>query len=119
MTAVGKSQQGAVRRVGVRAYAEVELAAESLTAPEAGRDRSPHFSAGASAAYRWAAGRAHSSPVTGASAPGKPDLHLLTAEVDAAVVQLDDRTGQDSNREYVRGAHDALAWVCGYSDQLA
>ncbi|MBT2468371.1 hypothetical protein J7E97_10890 [Streptomyces sp. ISL-66] len=88
-----------------------------MEAGKAEGERSPQFSAGASAAYRWALGRADRSPVTGAGdSEGFPGLPALTAEVDAAVVQMEDPTGQPGQRDYNRGVHDALAWVCGHSD---
>lgn len=103
------------RRVGVRSYAEVDVALNGLVVR---RKSAPRFSAGAAAAYEWAMGQTVRSPVTGAEVHGIPDLGLLTAEVDAAVIQLEDPTTPVGNRDYTRGAHDALAWVCGYSDQL-
>ncbi|MFP1625260.1 hypothetical protein ACLB9X_08720 [Streptomyces sp. 5K101] len=103
------------QRIGVRAHGDVAFVYKSLAA----RRAAPEFSSGAAAAYEWAMGNAEPSPVTGAGAGGVPGLRLLTAEVDAAVVQLDDPTIQAGRRDYVRGVHDALAWVCGYSDQVA
>ncbi len=46
-----------------------------------------------------------------------PDLYTLTAEVDAATVRLDDPASPADLRDYVLGAHDALAWLCGHTDQ--
>ncbi|MFC4608626.1 hypothetical protein ACFO9E_12455 [Streptomyces maoxianensis] len=111
-------RQGNEPRVGTRAYADVELAQKQLGAREVERGRSPQFSSGASAAYDWALGRADRAPVTGAGdAESVPDLQVLTAEVDAAVVQMEDPTGRPGPRDYNRGVHDALAWVCGHSDE--
>ncbi|OKK17718.1 hypothetical protein AMK16_20685 [Streptomyces sp. CB00455] len=73
--------------------------------------------AGAAAAYRWALGRTARAPVTSAHAHGVPDLELLTAEVDAAIVQLGDPTLPVDLRDFTLGVHDALGWVCGYNDQ--
>jgi hypothetical protein len=101
--------------IGVRAHEDVAFVFKGLAA----RSAVPEFSSGAAAAYEWALGHAERSPVTGAGADGVPGLRLLTAEVDAAVVQLEDPTMQAGRRDYVRGVHDALAWVCGYSDQVA
>ncbi|MET7540677.1 hypothetical protein [Streptomyces sp. NPDC005507] len=103
--------------MGTRAYADVELAQKRLGAGAAEGGPSPQYSSGASAAYRWALGRADRSPVTGAGdAEGVPKLQALTAEVDAAVVQMEDPTSGPGPRDYSRGVHDALAWVCGHSD---
>lgn len=101
--------------IGVRAHEDVTFVFKGLAA----RTTAPEFSSGAAAAYEWAMGHAERSPVTGAGADGIPGLRLLTAEVDAAVVQLDDPTLRAGKRDYVRGVHDALAWVCGYSDHAA
>lgn len=99
--------------IGVRPRADVDLALKYLTA----RSEAPaQYALGAAAAYRWAMGRAARAPVTGTDARRVPDLRLLTAEVDAAVVQLEDPTTEAGVRDFTRGVHDALAWVCGYSD---
>jgi hypothetical protein len=119
MTSHGSTRQGEESLVGTRAYADIELAQRGLSAGAAERDPSPQFSSGASAAYRWALGRTDRSPVTGAGAGAAedvPDLQALTAEVDAAVVQMEDPTSRPGPRDYSRGVHDALAWVCGHSD---
>ncbi|MFF8278874.1 hypothetical protein ACF05T_22585 [Streptomyces lateritius] len=63
--------------------------------------------------------RTERSPITGADAGGTPNLPLLTAEVDAALVQLGDPAIPEGSREYVRGAHEALAWICGQRDEAA
>ncbi|WP_406503774.1 hypothetical protein [Streptomyces sp. NBC_00212] len=99
--------------IGVRPRADVDLALKYLTV----RSEAPaQFALGAAAAYRWAMGRAARAPVTGTDARRVPDLRLLTAEMDAAVVQLEDPTTEAGVRDFTRGVHDALAWVCGYSD---
>ncbi|MFD0035366.1 hypothetical protein ACWGDS_44635 [Streptomyces sp. NPDC055059] len=116
MTIHGSMRHSEEPRVGTRGYADVELALKQLEAREAEQGRSRQFSSGASAAYRWALGCADRSPVTGAGEGEGPDLQALTAEVDAAVVQMEDPAGQPGPRDYSRGAHDALAWVCGHSD---
>ncbi|MGW0549033.1 hypothetical protein [Streptomyces altiplanensis] len=117
MTTHRNIRQGGKPRVGTRGYADVERAQEQLEAAGAERGRSP-FSSGASEAYRWALGRAERSPVTGAGGEeGVPDLYKLTAEVDAAVVQMDEPVSRPGPRDHTRGVHDALAWVCGYRDE--
>jgi hypothetical protein len=117
MTVHGRTRQGKEPLVGTRAYADVELAQKRSSAEAAERGPSPQYSSGASAAYRWALGRVDRSPITGARrAEGVPELQALTAEVDAAVVQMEDPTSQPGPRDYSRGVHDALAWVCGHSD---
>lgn len=79
--------------MGIRAYADVELAQKRLSARAAERHPYPQYASGASAAYRWALGCAEHSPVTGAGdAEGAPALPALTAEVDASVVQMEDPT---------------------------
>ncbi|MFF8846357.1 hypothetical protein ACF08N_27185 [Streptomyces sp. NPDC015127] len=103
------------QRIGVRAHKDVVLAVEGLAA----RRQPPQFASGAADAYEWATGHAGRSPVTGADADDVPGLWLLTAEVDATVVQLEDPTLQAGKRDYIRGVHDALAWICGYSDRVA
>ncbi|GAA1897580.1 hypothetical protein GCM10009837_19810 [Streptomyces durmitorensis] len=104
--------------MGTRAYTDVELALKQLGVGPVERGSSPQFSGGASSAYRWALGRADRSPVTGAdNAGGVPDLQALTAEADAAVVRTEDLTRSPGPRDYSRGVHDALAWVCGHTSQ--
>ncbi|MGW0367243.1 hypothetical protein [Streptomyces sp. NPDC002990] len=99
---------------GVRPLAAVDLALKNLASPPQGPEQ---FTVGAALAYQWALGRRARAPVTSADGRGVPDLPLLTAEVDAAVVQLDDPTTPADLRDFTRGVHDALGWVCGYSDQ--
>ncbi|MFD3580428.1 hypothetical protein [Streptomyces sp. NPDC058644] len=104
--------------MGTRAYTDVELARKQLGSRPTEPGSSPQFSSGVSAAYRWALGSADRSPVTGAAdSGGVPDLQALTAEVDAAVVQTGDLTRPPGLRDYSRGVHDALAWVCGHTSQ--
>ncbi|QGV82958.1 hypothetical protein EIZ62_31300 [Streptomyces ficellus] len=76
------------------------------------------FSLGAVTAYQWALGRSAAAPVTGAAGTGRvPSSHALTAELDAAVVQLGDPTETAEQAAHVRGVHDVLAWVCGLIDE--
>ena len=104
---------GRTALIGVRPRSDVDLALKYLTA----RSEAPaQFALGVAAAYRWAMGSAARAPLTGTAARHVPDLRLLTAEVDAAVVQLEDPTTEAGVRDFTRGVHDALAWVCGYSD---
>ncbi|MBV7699723.1 hypothetical protein [Streptomyces sp. TRM70350] len=98
------------RRVGIRTYGEVDSALSGLAARPGG---SPQFSAGEAVALQWALGRTARSPVTGVGARDVPDLQLLTAEVDATVVRLEDPTAPAGNRDYFRGVYGALAWICG------
>ncbi|MCP9958105.1 MULTISPECIES: hypothetical protein [Streptomyces] len=76
-------------------------------------------SEGAADAYRWALAREGHGPVTGVPTREVPDLWRLTAEADAAAVLLDDPVCPPEERAYVRGVHDALAWLCGHSDERA
>jgi len=118
MTFDENARQEGAALVGARAYADVELALKRLAANAAERGPSRQFASGAAAAYQWALGRAERSPVTGASrTPGVPDMQSLTAEADAAVVLVEDPTLPPGPRDHSRGVHDALAWVCGHSEQ--
>ncbi|MFG2721259.1 hypothetical protein ACGFW5_23610 [Streptomyces sp. NPDC048416] len=110
----GTGEDHGTTLIGVRPHDDVDLALEYLTA----RSEAPaQFALGVAAAYRWSMGRSERSPVTGTAVRRPPDLPLLTAEVDAAVVQLEDPTSQAGARDFTRGVHDGLAWVCGYSDR--
>ncbi|MEV6651630.1 hypothetical protein [Streptomyces sp. NPDC051219] len=102
--------------MGTRRRAEVEAAHHALDAEAAGPDRQTQLSRGALTGYLWALGRGEDAPITGARGEGPPDIPQLTAEVDAATVQLEDTTQRMVPRDYIRGVHDALAWVCGHSD---
>ncbi|MFI6843111.1 hypothetical protein OG535_09945 [Kitasatospora sp. NBC_00085] len=116
------------RTVGVRPVDEVARAlteletstdAETPTEPGTGSTTPGHrerTAGGCLAGYRWALGRGVAAPVTGAHGDGVPDLTALTAEVDAAMVELDDRSRRTVARDFAQGVHDALAWVCGHAD---
>ncbi|MFF4648583.1 hypothetical protein [Streptomyces sp. NPDC001380] len=69
------------------------------------------------AAYLWALGLGAPAPVTGARGDGAPGAEALAAELDAAASQLEDPAHRSVPRDYVRGVHDALAWVCGRSER--
>ncbi|MFF8289635.1 hypothetical protein ACF068_10470 [Streptomyces sp. NPDC016309] len=104
--------------IGTKARAEVEAARRRLEHKAAAPGLRTPFSLGALAACEWALGRADAAPVTGAAGAGRtPSSHLLTAELDAAVVQLADPTESAERAAYVRGVHDLLAWVCGLVDE--
>lgn len=105
--------------MGVRAYADAEAAERELPALLSGREDPPEYRAGVAAGYSWALGRDAHAPVTGAGAGGVPDMELLTAEIDAAVVREDEAVADPVTRDYVRGVHSALAWICGFSDRRA
>lgn len=102
--------------VGTRTLAEVEQAHRALEAVGAGPTQQTQLSRGALTGYLWALGRGDQAPITGASSEGAPDLSLLTAEADAAVVQLADAAQRTTPRDFTQGVHDALAWICGHSD---
>ncbi|MCX4547375.1 hypothetical protein OG204_30135 [Streptomyces sp. NBC_01387] len=102
--------------MGTRYRAEVEAAYRKLEAATAGPDGRTPFSRGALTGYRWALGRADAAPVTGGTDAGAPDLGLLTAEVDAVAVQLEDTAQRDVPDDHARGVYEALAWICGQSD---
>ncbi|MCP9945367.1 hypothetical protein LUX12_12140 [Streptomyces somaliensis] len=74
---------------------------------------------GVAAAYRWALAREGHGPVTGVPTREVPALWRLTAEADAAAVLLDDPVCPPRDRAYAQGVHDALAWLCGQSDDRA
>lgn len=101
---------------GVRGVAEVGQAFRELEEVAAGPSQQTQFTRGAMAGYMWALGLGSSAPVTGARIAGAPDLAELTAEVDAAMVQLEDQAMRTVPRDYTQGVHDALAWVCGHTD---
>ncbi|MFD7435544.1 hypothetical protein [Streptomyces sp. NPDC059861] len=103
------------RRVGIRTYGEVDSALRGLVARHGG---SAQFSAGEAVALEWALGRTVRSPITGVGGRDVPDLHLLTAEVDATVVRLEDPTAPAGNRDYFRGVYGALSWICGLRGRL-
>jgi hypothetical protein len=111
------ASQKAIDLVGGRPRADVERAYGALEAAAAAPQTQTQFSRGALSGYVWALGHATAAPVTGADSHGAPDMLLLTAEVDAALVQLSDQSLRTVPRDYVHGVHDALAWVCGYSDE--
>ncbi|MER6516913.1 hypothetical protein ABT246_08580 [Streptomyces sp. NPDC001553] len=103
-------------RVGTRPRAEVEERHDALEADALGPHGGTQLSRGALTGYQWALGRGDGAPVTGAVARSTPDMDLLTAEVDAATVQLEAGPLRTLPRDYTQGVHDALAWVCGHTE---
>ncbi|MCM2579952.1 hypothetical protein [Streptomyces meridianus] len=101
--------------IGTRSRTDVENAHAALedAASPLGADA---YRTGALSAYRWALGRSVSAPVTGAPGGGTPPLETLTAEVDAALVQIEDLTRDPAALTYTQGVQEALAWVCGHRD---
>ncbi|MGA5420231.1 hypothetical protein [Streptomyces lavendulocolor] len=104
-------------RVGVRPLGDVERAFRRLEAEAAGPDQQTQLSRGALAGYLWALGRGGPAPVTAQPVDEAPSLEDLTVEVDAATAQMEDSTQRTVPRDYVHGVRDALAWVCGHTDQ--
>ncbi|MFF8830961.1 hypothetical protein [Streptomyces sp. NPDC015131] len=103
--------------IGTRARTQVEAAYHRLAHKAATPGLGTPFALGAVAAYEWTLGRSAEGPVTGAAGTGGvPSSHALTAELDAAVVQLGDVTETPERTAHVRGVHDVLAWVCGLVD---
>lgn len=102
--------------VGVRKAAEVERAFTELEAGAGAPNRQTQWSRGALAGYLWALGRGDGGPVTGVRTEGRPRNDVLTAEVDAANVALENQVERTVPRDYSQGVHDALAWVCGHTD---
>ncbi|MEU1626786.1 hypothetical protein ABZ746_15975 [Streptomyces sp. NPDC020096] len=105
--------------IGARPRSLVEKAYESLRNRAARDEPHPPFTLGVLAAYQWAMGRGADAPLTGARGVGVPDLEQLTSEIDTAVVQLEDVTQHTGTRDFAQGVHDALAWVCGLSEDEA
>lgn len=103
--------------VGTRYRSEVEAAHRKLEAKAAEPGRRPPFDLGLLAGYGWALGLSGRSPVTGRASTGAPDVGLLTAEVDAATVQLESAAQDGVPQDHVQGVFDALAWICGQLDQ--
>ena len=105
--------------IGTRPHSDVEHVFGDLEAVAAAPQRQTQYSRGALAAYLWALGRGSRAPVTGARPDyAFPDLPHITAEIDASVAQLDDRQHRMAPRDYLQGAHDALAWLCGLRDDV-
>jgi hypothetical protein len=102
--------------VGVRRQVDVERAHDALQAVAAAPQTQTQLSRGALTGYVWALGRASAAPVTGSHGHGTPSLGQIMGEIDASVMQLAEQTRRTVPRDYVQGVHDALAWVCGYSD---
>lgn len=95
--------------VGTRRRADIER--------EYGRlERATPFSRGAASGYQWALGQEDEGPVTGVHVEGPPGMDLLVAEVDAAVVRLEEQPPRSVPHDHIQGVHDALAWVCGQSE---
>ncbi|WP_328536021.1 hypothetical protein [Streptomyces sp. NBC_00344] len=97
--------------VGTRYRWEVEAAYRKLEA-SAGDQQSP-LANGLLTAYSWALGHTTTAPVTGDVSAGAPGLGLLTAEVDAATVQLEGAAQRGIPQDHIQGVYDALAWICG------
>lgn len=110
-----QSTKESAEAVGTRSRAEVEAAVEALESVAPRHDAVAHRR-GALSGYRWALGHIDAAPVTGAPGAGSPGLEVLTAEVDAAHVQLEGITRDTTALAYTRGVHEALAWVCGHRD---
>lgn len=104
-------------RVGVRTFTDVERVFRHLEAEAAGPDQQTQFSRGALAGYLWALGRGGPAPITAQAGDEAPALEDLTAEVEAATVQMEDSTQRTVPRDYIHGVREALAWVCGLADQ--
>ncbi|MFE9425009.1 hypothetical protein ACFYNO_18770 [Kitasatospora sp. NPDC006697] len=105
-------------RVGARSREQVESALARLEyIGETPFEPSPARH-GSLDGYRWALGRGRLAPVTAsvASGPEGPCPAQLAAEQQAAQVRHLDLRVDPDQREYARGVHDALAWVCARSD---
>ncbi|CCB71637.1 protein of unknown function (plasmid) [Streptantibioticus cattleyicolor NRRL 8057 = DSM 46488] len=102
--------------IGGRSRHAVEHAYEELTDQVTRTDARTPYADGALAAYRWALGAGGSGPITGTPGAAPPDVERLTAEVDASVVQTEDRTQSAAGHAFAEGVHDVLTWVCGLRD---
>ncbi|WP_434587335.1 hypothetical protein [Streptomyces sp. A5-4] len=103
-------------KVGVRNPDQVEQAFQHLEAGAAGPNQQTQYARGALAGYLWALGRGEPAPITARPTGGAPGLEAMTAETEAATLQMEDSTQRTVPRDYIHGAHDALAWVCGQTD---
>lgn len=115
--------------VGARLRTDVDEAHRDLERAAAPYRLQTQYARGVLAVYVWALGATATSPVTGtgagrgaaatASPPcgDPPSLALLTAEMDAAVAQLAQPTRRTVPRDYLRGIHDALAWLCARTER--
>lgn len=102
--------------VGARSRAEVERSLSALSDRVGTHQTQTQFYRGVLSGHLWALGRSDTAPITGAHGLGPPSMAHLTAEVDAATVQLQDQSLRTVARDYVQGAHDTLVWICGYSN---
>ncbi|QMU77058.1 hypothetical protein GXW83_16445 [Streptacidiphilus sp. PB12-B1b] len=102
--------------IGARSRTEVERSLDSLHGTVGSHQTQTQFYRGMESGLLWALGRAESAPITGARGAREPGMGAITAEVDAATVQLENQTLRTVARDYVQGAHDALVWICGYSN---
>lgn len=100
---------------GVRPRADTEATYEALRR-RAGADEGSPYSHGAADVLRWALGLSPAAPVTAMAAHGVPSLQLLAAELDAALVELEDCLQRGAPEQYTRGVLDALAWLSGQRD---
>ncbi len=102
--------------VGARSRQQVERSLRVLRDRVGSQQTRTPFYRGVTAGHLWALGSTDAAPITDAHGAGAPSMAHITAEIDAATVQLDDRTLDPAARDYVQGAHDALVWICGYSN---
>ncbi|MEV6792029.1 hypothetical protein AB0M87_08545 [Streptomyces sp. NPDC051320] len=104
-------------RVGTRYRSEVEAAYRKSAASAEEPARQTQLARGLLTGYRWALGHSAVAPVTGGATNGPPGLGQLTAEVDAATVQLEGAAQRGVSQDHTQGVYDALAWVCGQLEQ--
>ncbi|MFI6449525.1 hypothetical protein [Kitasatospora sp. NPDC050543] len=103
--------------VGVRSYQEVAVVLAAANTEEA---CSARFGRGVLAAYRWALGGQVAAPITAAAPPGAagPSHAQLRAECQAALAEVLGHARRTVELDYARGVHEALAWLCGHSDEV-
>ncbi|GAA0658848.1 hypothetical protein GCM10010193_07000 [Kitasatospora atroaurantiaca] len=99
--------------VGVRGLEQVEAEIVRL---ESVAEAGPQVR-GALAGYRWAAGRRHVGPVSGATLTSEvvPSDAQLRGEERAARATSNNPLRDQEERDFARGVVRALAWVLGES----
>lgn len=104
-----------IERVGARPRTQVRDAYGALEASCAHTTVLSDPDQGALAAYRWALGYTALGPVTQRStdddANGPGTGRLLTERRAAGLLMADPRH-RPSARQYARGVHNALDWIC-------
>lgn len=101
---------------GARTREQVSAVLEVLAAREVAPSELD-FLLGAVAACRWALGEGE-APVTGEPPVGPPTAEELVEEEREARMIRAGKAVSELSRDHARGAHEVLAWVCGYTDDV-